>query len=96
MLAREQRGRDHDRDLLAVHGGGKGGAQRHFGLAETDIAADEPVHRPAGGQIRHDRGNGGLLVVGLVVGKARGKFVVDAGIERKLRRVVQAAARRRP
>ena len=89
MLARQQCGRDHDRDLLAVHGGGKGGAQRHFGLAETDIAADQPVHRPAGGQIRHDRGDGGLLVVGLVVGKACRKFVIDAGFERQLRRVVQ-------
>ena len=47
MLARQQRGRHHHGDLLAVDGGEKGGAQRHFGLAETDIAADQPVHRPA-------------------------------------------------
>ena len=30
-----------------VDGGGEGGAQGHFGLAETDVAADQPVHRPA-------------------------------------------------
>ncbi len=47
VLAGEQRGRHHDRDLLAVHGGDEGGAQRHFGLAEADVAADQPVHRPA-------------------------------------------------
>ena len=48
MLAGQQRRRHHDRDLLAVHGGGEGGAQRHFGFAETDVAANEPVHRPPG------------------------------------------------
>jgi hypothetical protein len=90
MLAGEQSRRHHDRDLLAVHGGGEGGAQRHFGLAEADIAADEPVHRPAGGQVRHHRGNGRLLVVGFVIGKARGKFVVDPGLEGKPRRLVQS------
>ena len=47
MLARQQRGRHHHRHLLARHGGDEGGAQRHFGLAEADIAADQPVHRPA-------------------------------------------------
>ena len=52
VLARQQRGRHHDRDLLAVHRRDEGGAQRHLGLAEADIAADQPVHRPAG---RRDR-----------------------------------------
>jgi hypothetical protein len=51
MLARQQGGRHHHRDLLPAHGGDEGGAQRHLGLAEADIAADQPVHRPARGQI---------------------------------------------
>ena len=51
VLARQQRGRHHHRDLLAVHRGDEGGAQRHLGLAEADVAADQPVHRPAGGEI---------------------------------------------
>ena len=55
MLAREQRGRHDDRDLLAVDRGDEGGAQRDFGLAEADIAADEPVHRPAARQDRRAR-----------------------------------------
>ena len=48
VLAREQRRRHHDRDLLAVHRGDEGGAQRDLGLAEADVAADQPIHRPAG------------------------------------------------
>ena len=55
VLARQQRRRHHDRDLLAVHGGDEGGAQRHLGLAEADVAADQPVHRPAGAEIRRAR-----------------------------------------
>ncbi len=82
VLAREQRGRHHDRDLLAVHRGDEGGAQRHLGLAEADVAADQPVHRPAGGEIVEHGGDGGLLVVGLLVGKAGAEFVVEAGCRR--------------
>jgi hypothetical protein len=48
MLARQQRGRHHHGDLLAIDGGNEGRAQRHFGLAEADVAADQPVHRPPG------------------------------------------------
>ena len=51
VLAREQGRRHHDRDLLAVHRGDEGGAQRHLGLAEADVAADQPIHRPAGGEV---------------------------------------------
>ena len=47
MLARQQRRRHHDRDLLAAHGRDEGGAQRHLRLAEADIAADETIHRTA-------------------------------------------------
>ena len=65
MLAGEQRGRHHHRDLRARHGGDEGGAQRHLGLAEADIAADQPVHRPAGGQILQHVGDGARLVLGL-------------------------------
>ncbi len=48
VLARQQRGRHHDRDLPAAHRRDKGGAQRHFGLAEADVAADQTIHRPPG------------------------------------------------
>lgn len=45
MLAREQRRRDDHRNLHPRHRGDEGGAQRDLGLAETDVAAHEPVHR---------------------------------------------------
>ena len=51
VLARQQRGRHHDRHLLAAHGRDEGGAQRHLGLAEADVAADQPVHRLAGAEV---------------------------------------------
>ena len=48
VLPREQRCRHHDRDLLAVERDRERRAQRDLRLAEADIAADQPVHRPAG------------------------------------------------
>ena len=86
VLARQQRGRHHHRDLLAAHHGGERRAQRHLGLAEADVAADEPVHRTAGGEIVERGVDRGLLVVGLLVGKARGELVGGAGLHRQLRR----------
>ncbi len=47
VLARQQRGRNHHRDLLAVQRDRKRRTQRHLGLAESDVAADQPVHRSA-------------------------------------------------
>ncbi len=89
MLARQQRRRHHHGDLLAVHGGDEGGAQRHFRLAEADVAADEPIHRPARAEIVVDRGDGGKLVVGLLVGEAGAEFVVEPGADREPRRFAQ-------
>ena len=89
MLARQQRGRHHDRDLLAVHGRDEGRAQRHFGLAEADIAADQPVHRTPGFEIADHGVDRGLLVVGLLVGEAGAEFVEDAGRDGELRRRAQ-------
>ena len=51
MLLGEQRRRHEHRDLLAVGERDERGAQRDLGLAEADVAADEPVHRPAVGQV---------------------------------------------
>ena len=45
VLLGQQRGRRQDRDLLAAGDGDEGGAQRDLGLAEADVAADQPVHR---------------------------------------------------
>ena len=86
VLPRQQCGRHHHRHLLAAHHRGEGGAQRHFGLAEADVAADQPIHRTALAQIVEGRVDRGLLVVGFLVGKARGKFVGCADRDRQPRR----------
>ena len=58
MLARQQGRRHDDGNLLAVERGGKGRAQGDLGLAEADVAADQPVHRPAGLEILQGRMDG--------------------------------------
>ena len=45
MLLGENGGRREDRDLFAVHNRFKRGANRDLGLAKTDIAANQAVHR---------------------------------------------------
>ena len=45
VLCGEQRGRREDSDLLAALDGFERGADRDLGLAESDVAADEAVHR---------------------------------------------------
>ena len=69
VLPRQQRGRHHHRDLLAVERHGKRRAQRHLGLAEADVAADQPVHRPAAFEVLQRGVDGAELVLGFLVGK---------------------------
>ena len=76
MLAGEQGGGYHKRDLTARNRRHKSRPQRHFRLAEADIAADQPVHRMAGSQIIEHRINGALLVLGFVIDETGGKFLV--------------------
>ena len=78
VLAGEQRRRHDDRRLLPVDRRGEGGAQRHLRLAEADVAADEPIHRPAGGEVVERRLDRVLLVLRLVIGKAGAEFVVES------------------
>ena len=95
VLARQQRRRHHHRHLLAVHGGDEGRAQRHLGLAEADVAADQAIHRPAGGELAHHHVDRGLLVLGLLVGEAGAELVVGPVLDRQARRLAQSAARPR-
>ncbi len=53
-----------DRDLPAAERRHRRGADRDLRLAEADVAADQPVHRPARGEVRLDRRDGVLLVPG--------------------------------
>ncbi len=94
VLAGEQRRRHHHRDLLAFHHGDERGSQRNLGLAEAHIAADEPVHRPALGQVLGHGLDAGELVVGLVIGEARQEFGVGAVGNLEDRRGLGLAQRR--
>ena len=45
VLLREHRRRREDRDLFSFHHRFERGANRDFGFAEADVAADQPIHR---------------------------------------------------
>ena len=71
VLLGEDRRRREQQHLPAVHGDGERGAHRDLGLAEADVAADEPVHRPRRLEVLLHRLDRGLLVRRLAVGEAR-------------------------
>ncbi len=75
VLATQQRGRHHHGDLLARHHGDEGGAQGDLGLAETDVAADQPVGRRALAQVLHRVADGAVLILGLGEREARAELV---------------------
>jgi len=56
-----------DGDLFAAGDGLEGGTDGDFGFAETDIAADQPVHRPRLFEIEFGLIDGAALVGGLGV-----------------------------
>ena len=89
VLAREQRGRHDHRNLLAVHRGHESRAQRDFGLAETHVTANQSIHRSAGAQFAEHVVDGGLLILGLLVGKTCTEFIIEAVPDRQLRRFPQ-------
>jgi hypothetical protein len=92
VLARQQGRGHHDGHLLAAHGGHEGGAQGHLRLAEAHVAADQPVHGPAGAEVAQRRVDGVLLVLRFLVGKAGAELVVEAVRRQEARRLVEEAA----
>ena len=89
VLPRQKRRRHHHGDLLAVEGYRECRAQRHLGLAKADVAADQPVHRPAAFEVLQRGGDGAELVLGFLIGEARAEFVVDMRLHRHFRRFMQ-------
>ena len=89
VLAREQRGRHEDRDLLAVEHRLGRGAQRDLGLAVADVAADEPVHRDRPLHVGLGLDDRLRLVGRLLVGER----LLDLVLERRVGR--ERVARRR-
>ena len=64
MLTRQNRRRHHDSDLPAAQHRSGGGAKRGLGLAETDVAAHQPVHWVARFQVGEDVLDGARLIGG--------------------------------
>ena len=77
MLPRQQCRRHDDRDLRAGERRDEGGSQRHLGLAEADIAANEAIHRLARGQIRQRLLDRAQLILGFGIGEARLEFGIE-------------------
>ena len=73
MLASQHGGGRHHGHLTAGEDRGGGGTQGHLGLAEADIAADEPIHRPPRGEIAHHPVHGARLICGEVESETGGE-----------------------
>ncbi len=73
MLFGQQRGGSQEGHLPAPRHGNEGGAQRHLGLAEAHIAADQPVHRARADHVLDHGVNGAALVGGFLEAEIVGK-----------------------
>ncbi len=78
VLARQQGGGADQRHLPPAHGHDEGRAQRHLGLAEADVAADQPVHGLAGRQIGEHVADGVELILGFLIGEPGAELVEQA------------------
>src|SRR5207248_1517737 len=81
----EDRRRAEDERLLSVQRGGERRPDRDLGLAEPDVAADEPVHRPRRLEVLLHGLDRLLLIVRLPVRKRRFEALepVPADVERE-------------
>ena len=66
LLGEDRRRAEHER-LLAVQRDRERRAHRHLGLAEADVAADEPIHRPRRLEVLLHRLDRLQLILGLAV-----------------------------
>ena len=89
VLLRQNGGRDQHGHLLAVLHGLEGGAQGDLGLAKADVAADQPIHRPAAEHVALHLLDGALLVGCLAVGECLFQLALPDRVRR------EAEARRR-
>ncbi len=96
MLAGKQGGRRDNCDLLAVHCGDERCAQGDLRLAETDIAANEAVHRAAAFQITQNIGDCRFLIVSFFPWEAVDELVVVCAVSAEYRRFAKRACRSSP
>ena len=82
MLLGQDGGRHEKRRLLAFLHRLENGADSHLGLAEADVAADEPVHGARALHVLLGLENGALLVLRLLVDKGFLEFALPRRIGR--------------
>ena len=83
MLPGQDGGGGQDRALLAAHHAFEGRPQRHLGLADPHVAAQQPVHRPGLFHVVLDLGGGRQLVGGLLIGEALFKVPLPGVVRRE-------------
>ena len=83
MLLRQHGGGHQDGHLLAVLHRFERGAQRDLGLAVADVAAHQPIHRPATQHVGLDVFDGPLLVGRLGVRERLLQLALPGGIGRE-------------
>ena len=93
VLHREDSGRTKEGDLLVVHDCFERSAHRHLGLSESDIAAQQPVHRARAFHIMLDLFYGMLLILGQLVFELIFKLTLHRRIWRERKADVFAAQR---
>ena len=82
VLLREYGRRHEQRNLAAALDRFKGGADGDLGLPETDVSADESIHRARALHVGLGFGDGAELVAGFRVGKGTFKFFLPRCIRR--------------
>ena len=93
MLLSQQRGGNQHRDLLAGLHCHEGRSHRHFGLAEADVAAHDPIHRRGGPHILEHLSDGFRLIGGFLEREAIGKGLIFEFAGAQARRLMRGAAR---
>ena len=83
MLERENSGGSEHGHLLAVAERFESGAHGDFGLAESDIAAEQAIHRLLALHIRLDLRDGGQLVFGRRVFEGVFEFALPVAVWRE-------------
>ena len=83
MLLRQNCGGHEHGDLFAGHHRLERRADGHLGFAETDVAADQPIHRLRPLHIAFGVVDGFFLIGGFLINKSRLKLALPRGVLRK-------------
>ena len=81
VLLGQHLGGRHQRRLMAALHGRQHGGDGHRGLADADVALEQPVHRVRAGQVGLDVADGGDLALGQLEGQAGDEPVDERPVE---------------